>query len=114
MWIVSNLRNRMEPIERVIVHEDFTFNEMNANDIALQKLFRKVKIQDHISPICLPVNATLQQQMETLPTLRLTGWGFDELLDTSIKGRINCIENFAHFGPVVIGSLCSFKKPVFC
>ncbi|XP_064544351.1 serine protease grass-like [Drosophila montana] len=64
-------------IERIIVHEDYSRESVH-NDIALVKLSRDVEFKQHIRPICLPVNATLQQQPEEMEEFQVTGWGKTE------------------------------------
>ncbi|EDW59936.2 serine protease grass [Drosophila virilis] len=63
--------------EKIIVHEDYS-QQSKHNDIALVKLSRDVEFKRHIRPICLPVNATLQQQPEEMEEFHVTGWGKTE------------------------------------
>ncbi|EDW59937.2 serine protease grass [Drosophila virilis] len=76
--------------EGIIVHEDYS-QQSKHNDIALVKLSKDVEFKRHIRPICLPVNATLQQQPEGMEEFHITGWGKTEhelLSDIPMESKI--------------------------
>ncbi|XP_064543788.1 serine protease grass-like [Drosophila montana] len=89
-------------VERVFKHADY-LPGTNHNDIALIKLARPVEFKQHIRPICLPINATLQQTAESNENFVVTGWGTTEyrfesdvLLETAIdtQTRRLCSNSF--------------------
>ncbi|XP_030555526.1 serine protease grass-like isoform X2 [Drosophila novamexicana] len=90
-------------VERVFRHADYV-PETNHNDIALIQLARPVAFKPHIRPICLPINATLQQRAESSENFVVTGWGTTEdgsdsdvLLETAIdtQTRRSCFNSYA-------------------
>ncbi|KAM8712357.1 hypothetical protein ACLKA7_012814 [Drosophila subpalustris] len=64
-------------IDRVFLHEQYSTGSAH-NDIALVKLKSEAKITESIRPICLPVNETIQRNVETLQSFFITGWGRTE------------------------------------
>lgn len=84
-------------IEDVYIHEEYNSIE-KYNDIALVKLPRDVMFQrecsikissielllfiinstEHIKPICLPLNKTLQKELKEIANFTITGWGATE------------------------------------
>ncbi|KAL7736890.1 hypothetical protein ACLKA6_008770 [Drosophila palustris] len=64
-------------IDRVFLHEQYSTGSAH-NDIALVKLKSEAKITESIRPICLPVNETIQRNVETLERFYIAGWGKTE------------------------------------
>lgn len=94
------------PVEDIEVEEIYTYDVFNAsrriNDIALLKLARDVEFKgecslqistvkwfiiiislEHIKPICLPINETLQQKVTEIERFIVTGWGETEKSNSS-------------------------------
>ncbi|XP_034484349.1 serine protease grass-like [Drosophila innubila] len=89
-------------VDRVYVHEQYS-QESRHNDIALVKLKSDAEFIPNIKPICLPVNETLQQNVETMPRFLVTGWGYTETTNGSLvpletvvtaKNRTICQESY--------------------
>uniref|UniRef100_V9KI64 Vitamin K-dependent protein C n=1 Tax=Callorhinchus milii TaxID=7868 RepID=V9KI64_CALMI len=73
---LMDLRNGSNlPIEAIHVHPGFTSESHNYdNDIALVKLREKVKLSQHILPVCLPP-ADLPRLYEAQRLAYVSGWG---------------------------------------
>ncbi|KAM8712360.1 hypothetical protein ACLKA7_012817 [Drosophila subpalustris] len=109
-------------VDKVFVHEDYK-SPLGENDIALVQLSRKVEFKEHISPICLPLNAALQQQVESLESMLLTGWSYDEaLLDekdflrevpVTRADRQNCSQKLRGF-EIGQSQFCNYMNGVLC
>uniref|UniRef100_A0A1W7R7Y9 CLIP domain-containing serine protease n=1 Tax=Aedes albopictus TaxID=7160 RepID=A0A1W7R7Y9_AEDAL len=67
------------PIEKVIVHERFSLNNLNkANDIALLKLNKTVERTELVAPICIPT-PEMDDSIEVERSLfDVAGWGTTE------------------------------------
>lgn len=66
------------PIEREIPHEGYNLQTLR-NDIALLRLARKAKFNYYVKPICLPIDANLQDDTITVgQKFDVAGWGRTE------------------------------------
>lgn len=64
------------PIEQKIPHQEYNPQGANQhNDIALLRLAREVTYTQYIRPICLPVDASIQNNDFVKQTLSVAGWG---------------------------------------
>ncbi|XP_019553316.3 CLIP domain-containing serine protease B4 [Aedes albopictus] len=64
-------------VDTFVQHEDYTSGPTH-NDVALVKLATKVKFSEFISPVCLPLTATLKSKTEAGRTFTIVGWGTTE------------------------------------
>ncbi|XP_034107560.2 serine protease grass-like [Drosophila albomicans] len=81
-------------IERIFVHEKYS-RVTRHNDIALVKLSRDVEVKENITPICLPTNYDLQQEVNNMAKFHVTGWGKNEngpFSDFPKQARLNRID----------------------
>ncbi|KAH8370967.1 hypothetical protein KR093_005702 [Drosophila rubida] len=113
-------------VDEVIIHPDFR-HSVHPNDIALVKLSRKVEIKDHIRPICLPVNAELQQKVDTLESMLLTAWGVEnrdsdklnklrEVAQANVD-RAKCQESIQKHHPTIKidpAQFCTYMNGILC
>ncbi|XP_034476258.1 serine protease grass-like [Drosophila innubila] len=109
-------------VERVVLHEDYK-NSLGSNDIALVQLSRKVEFKEHIRPICLPLNSALQQQVESLQSMLLTGWGYDDKFSSEndvlreviapIADRQNCSQHLRGI-KIEQSQFCSYMNGILC
>ncbi|XP_034477214.1 serine protease grass-like [Drosophila innubila] len=108
-------------VERVFMHEDYKIL-FGYNDIALVQLSRKVEFTEHIRPICLPLNAALQQQVESLQSMLLTGWGYDQFsskndvlreVSVPLTDRQNCSQYLRGI-KIEESQFCSYMNGILC
>ncbi|XP_062129250.1 serine protease grass-like [Drosophila sulfurigaster albostrigata] len=110
-------------VEKIIMHPDFKLNPITYNDIALVKLDRKVDFKENISPICLPVNEDLQQKVETLEGLLLTGLSHGNAnternnilreINVSRVDRPKCSKSFRNF-TIEPTQICTTLNEIVC
>ncbi|XP_034111220.1 serine protease grass-like [Drosophila albomicans] len=110
-------------VEKIIKHPDFKLNPITYNDIALVKLARKVDFKENISPICLPVNEDLQQKVETLEGLLLTGFSNGNTnternnilreINVSRVDRPKCSKSFRNF-TIEPTQICTTLNEIVC
>ncbi|CAD6992228.1 unnamed protein product [Ceratitis capitata] len=80
-------------IESVVVHENYGANRdiriREQNDIALIRMNRSVKFDEHIQPVCLPT-ASLQKELIEGELLTAVGWGHTGFSrHSSVKQKVN-------------------------
>lgn len=78
-------------------HPDYNPQSRNTlNDIALLRLARKVRLNNYVMPICLPLDSALFDYDYTGQTLSAAGWGeYNKSLIERLKFKceINCRKN---------------------
>uniref|UniRef100_A0A182MV97 CLIP domain-containing serine protease n=1 Tax=Anopheles culicifacies TaxID=139723 RepID=A0A182MV97_9DIPT len=73
-------------IEEIVVHSNYdTKDQSNANDIALIRFTRPVQYSGTVSPICLPLSASLRNRSHVGQLGFAAGWGKTEHASSSEK-----------------------------